>query len=152
MFKVLIERIRKMDEKIVSKFKIGIEFSLLSILYLVSEKYGENYNNKGKKIKLSLVKEKLNQILGLPRTEIDRKLRDFQFIHLLEFSPSKKEIIIPDWEKLENFLDFIKVAAEEGTTKLEERLPEMGEEMIKYFSQLYKLISRKKDDSIIVHS
>jgi len=152
MFKVLVERLRKMDEKIVSKFKIGIEFSMLSILFLVAEKYGTEHNGKGKIIKLDLLEEKLNHILGIPKKEIDKKLKDFQFIHILKYSDTKQEIIIPDWERLEKFIDFIKVASQEGADKVKERLSEMGDEMINYFTQLYKLISRKKGDSIVVQS
>ncbi len=40
MFKVLIERIRDMNKRIKSRFKMGIQFSVLNILYLVAEKYG----------------------------------------------------------------------------------------------------------------
>ena len=150
MFKVLIERIRKMDEKIVSKFKMGIEFSVLSIIFLLSEKYGKPINDKGKRMETSFVEDKLNIILGLPKSEIKKKLQDFQFIHILKFSEDKSEILIPDWERLEKFLQFIRVASEEGPDNIQEKLPEMGEEMVNYFSQLFKLISRKKDESIVV--
>jgi len=152
MFKVLIDRLRKMDEKIVSKFKVGIEFSLLSILFLLAEKYGEEHEGKGKIMKLEFVKDKLHHILGIPVSEINKKLQDFQFIHLVKFSSSKEDLIIPDWEKLESFIDFMRIASMEKTEKIRAKLPDMGDEMFDYFSQLYKLISRKKGDAIIVQS
>ncbi len=66
MFKVLVNRIRNMNRMIKSRFKMGIQFSVLNIVYLLMEKYGTIEDEK-LIINKEFIIEKIHAIIGISK-------------------------------------------------------------------------------------
>ncbi len=99
MFKVLSKRIRDMNNKIKSRFKMGIQFSVLSLFYLISEKYGKVENEK-LTIDRSTVIEKIHGILGIPNADITNVLNEFKSNQIIEIDETTNQILILEIERI----------------------------------------------------
>jgi len=150
MFKVLVKRIRDMDRKIKSRFKMGIQFSVLNIIYLVMEKYGTIEDQKFI-INKEFIIEKIHAIIGISKREIIKLLSELKFFHLIEIDERESKIWIPDRDRIEKFLNFviIKTFLKPGE-KIESKLTDIDEKTLQYFNQLYKLITRSKESILAV--
>ena len=145
MFKVLVKRIRDIDKKIKTKFKMGIQFSVLQIVYLTMEKFGTTEDEKFV-INKELMIEKIHSILGISKTDSIKILSELKFVHLIEIEDIDNKIWIPDKERLEQFIQFVdaKTSLKHGE-KLEDKLSGMNEKSLQYYDQLYKLLTRSKE-------
>ncbi len=150
MFKVLVNRIRNMDRMIKSRFKMGIQFSVLNIVYLLMEKYGTIEDEK-LTINKEFIIEKIHAIMGISKREIIKLLSELKFVHLIESDELESKTWIPDKDRLEKFLNYvtIKTFLKPGE-KIESKLTDVDEKMLQYFNQLYKLITRSKESSLSV--
>ena len=99
MFKVLIKRIRDMNNKIISRFKKGIQYSVLNILYLVAEKYG-TAENEMLIVSKDFVVEKIQDILGISSADVVSLLNEIKSNQVIEIDEDNNRICIPDEKKL----------------------------------------------------
>ena len=99
MFKVLTKRIRDMNNKIISRFRMGIQFSVLNIFYLVTEKFGTVKDDKVV-IDNNLVVEKIQDILGIAGADITAILNEIESDGIIEINKDNNQIHILDKKKL----------------------------------------------------
>ncbi len=148
MFKVLIKRIRDMNKKIKSRFKMGIQFSVINIVYLVSEKFGTMEDEKFV-VNKDLMIEKIHTILGISKKDIIKLLSEIKFIHIIEIDERANKILIPDRDRLEKFIEYIHAKSHlKPGEKLETKLSNIDEKMFKYLEQLSNLLKRGQEDVI----
>lgn len=151
MFEVLINRIRQIDAKIITQFKMGIEFSLLNLLYLLVEKYGSSKDKKHRTIQLSLAVNHIKKILGMSVSAIRNKLRGFEFIKLLKIEEKQDLIEIDNYEQFNQFIEYIQVLSETGESKsIAEQLPHIKKDRLSYFHQLIQILYRSKDTPMAI--
>ncbi len=145
MFKVLVKRLSDMDKKIKSKFKIGIQFSVLNIVYLVMEKYGTIKDEKFV-IDRAFLMEKIHEIIGISKADIVKLLSELKFVHLIEMMDFENLVWIPDKERIEKFINYVSVKSSlKPDEKIERKLTDTDEKTLQYFDQLYKLLTRSED-------
>lgn len=151
MFQVLVNRIRQMDAKIVSQFKLGIEFSILQILYLLIDNEGEKRNDGSVKLSVETAIARMQSILGLSPDMTKQKLREFEFIKLLMFEENKGYIEITDWLGFQQFIQFVYALNEiEKSSQIYEKLPGVPREKIAQFIKLHHVVTRGKESSLTI--
>ena len=151
IFQVVINRIRQMDAKIITQFKMGIEISILNLLYLLIEKYGKKLDDKKPYIELSVIVNKMKNILGLPPSVIIRNLREFEFIKLIEVDEEFDRIDVTNREMLGEFVDFLQVVSEvDNPEDIVQKLPGLSKEKLSHFLNNFKILTRTKTQSLAI--
>jgi len=150
MFQVMSDRILAMDKQIKSTFKMGVQFSILNLLFLIGEKYG-NRTNEQIILSQGVLYEKIHEILGLSHLKIDKVIRDLEFVKLVKMNSFENIITILNYKKMESFIEFsIKVNKYSSQEKAKEELTDIDTETIGYFEKIYKLLIRNKETIFVI--
>ena len=141
ILKTLVDRLKSTNQSIKSRFKINFEFSVLKLLYLYAKKYGEKAD-KSLTVELNKTQRDIARMLGISETELLERIKNLAFVGLIKYSEPKNQILIPDGERLVNFLAYLRsksTGVEDGMD-----LTRTDEALKAYFEKLYKLLFRRK--------
>lgn len=152
MVEMLIERIREMDKKIISQFKYGLGYSILQLLYYISELYGTHTENQLAVNRKFLI-EKIYQILGVSKGIIEKHFQDFISTKIIEIESETDKVIIKDKKLLEQFIEFFLCYSESrNLEKVQKQLPHFSEKELKNFYNLSKKIRLLQPDTLTMIS
>jgi len=150
---LLIKRLNYTNNKIRGHFKYGIEYSILYLTLLLSEKHGKSIEKtidkkKTKFISLSIdfIKNKINKILGLSKEEIEDSLVNIHNTGLFQTNLREKVILIADEERISRFLKFIEA---ESFNKLEANLSDIEKKEKTKFIEIYKNLLKQSKSRFI---
>lgn len=138
IMKSLIEKLKETNKRIKTRFGIGVEFSILKVLYFLAKFSGET-SDEGITLNLNDAREECCNLLAISKEQFDDIMKTLMFVRLVKFSEQKNLLLIPDSNKLKNFMDFLKNKSIEGEKDKElETLPDSDEQNI-MFEKIYKL-------------
>jgi len=142
ILKTLVSRLRETNERIKSRFRIGLEFSILKIIYFLAKGSGEP-SDEGIRLSLKMACDECCNILAISEEEFDKNMKMLMFVGMVKFSKPKDFLLIPDEDKLKDFMAFLRNKMEKS--EKEEELGITGdEESDKRFEKIYKVLYRKK--------
>jgi len=142
ILKTLIERLRDTNKRIKSRFPIGLEFSLVRLLYLHGNQEGES-GPDGLLLPLSATEAKFAQILGVTKEQVSQRLKDMMFVGLVRIAIPKDQLLIPDTDRLRMFGSFLRQKAPGGHTGSYDSIT-IDNTAQAYFDKIYKLLTRRK--------
>ncbi len=143
MLKTLVGRLRETNKRIKSRFRIGLEFSMLKTIYLCSEELKKS-GSKDQNLSFKKIKTECCNLLALSENEFIEKMKSLMFVGLIRFSEPKDLIIIPDENKLKDFMAFLRdkeAREEEEEGSLDNSGPSDADVV---FEKIYKLLYKKK--------
>jgi len=144
MLKNLISRLREVNKSLKSRFIYGIDFTLLKSIYLMIKKYGEE-SDRGPEMLIDDVVKNIQSIMAISKSDIEEKLKQYNFVNLVKINPREKKIFVPDWERLNKFIAFLRGEGSEGKDSSQEyRIIKSDENLYGYFQKIYKLLNRQK--------
>ena len=114
IMKTLVHRLKETNKRIKSRYTISLEYTLLKLILWGANKYGERETG-GLKVELAAVKRDIQAIMGVSPEELHDKMRDFTFVKMIKYAPDENEILIPDEDKLKNFLFFLQAKNDKKT-------------------------------------
>ena len=140
ILKTLVGRLRATNKRIKSRFAIGLDFSLLKVIVFLDKVAKEDGENE-----LSLKKAQIDccNVLGISEEEFKRKLKTLMFVGMVRFSEPKDRLIIPDEDKLKDFIVFMRNKSGKDEQDEEEVDFGGGDDTAK-FEKIFKLISHQK--------
>ncbi|MFC1562082.1 Crp/Fnr family transcriptional regulator [candidate division KSB1 bacterium] len=144
IMRTLVQRLKETNKRLKSRYTISFEYSILKLVLWIAVKEGTQENGVLKS-ELSTVYRTVHSILGVSKTELLEKLRDFNFVHMVKYSEEQNSVTIPDEKKLTDFLLFLQAKADKKTrmTSDFEKL-KSDPVLLQYFERIYRLLARKK--------
>jgi len=140
MFEELVNRIRKMDERIIAQFKSGVEFSTLHIIQLLADQYG-THSGKQLSVNKDFILDKIHYILGISKGEINKHLDKFISANIINIEDETEKILIEDKKKMEHFIDFFQCMVHaQNLDDVKKLLPHLDDEVIDTYFSMYKSI------------
>jgi len=115
MMKTIAQRIIKTKKGIKPKVRVSLDYSIIKfIAYLLGE-HGGYYTERGKEISLSLARNEICDILGIPEKILDSRLAKLNRFNLVSVKGSADKLLIPDEERLEKYSQFLLMQSPEGS-------------------------------------
>lgn len=152
MIKVLIERIREMNRKIVSQFKYGLGLSILQLLQLVAEHYGTHAGNQISINKDFLI-DKIHYISGLAKGIVESHISDFLSANILEIEQETDKLILKNKEQIEQLIEFsLALSTSTDMKSVEKQFPNLNKTDIDDLLSLYKIIRNERSDPLSIVS
>lgn len=147
IMRTLVLRLKETNKRLKSRYTISLEYSLLKIFFWIIHLYGKQEKG-GTKAQLGPVFREVQAVLGVSKEEVMTKLKDFSFVQLIKFSEAKNEILIPDVDKLKDFLLFLQ-AKKDKKTRLTHSFETLQKDTVKmqYFEKIHRLLVRKKGEN-----
>jgi len=137
MMKTIANRIISTEKGVRTRFKIGIEYSILKTIFLLKEGLGV-HEEKGMVLDLKILRYELTEILGISYDDIDNWLKKFNFVNLLKVYSSKNQLLIPDPERVNLFAEYLHMKTFPSETKD----LEIDHNAMQAFERIHKLLSR----------
>ncbi len=143
MLRTLIERLRETNKRIKSRYKIGLEFSILKTVYFLS-KYLNNSSDGDMPISYKKVCEECCKILSLSESDFLEKMKSLMFVGMVKFNETRDIFIIPNEEKLKGFMAFLRNINTENEKGDDDLAILSEDESNVAFERIYKLLCKKK--------
>ncbi len=137
MIKTIAKRILTTGKGIKINFSVNMQYSILKAITLLLAEYGMQ-EEKGRSINLTLVRQEIENIVGITTDEVDHWLKKFNFVNLIKIVSSKNKIIISDEERIQNFLTYLVLKSPQKDTAE----GTIDQDTFKSFDRIAKLISR----------
>ena len=135
MMKTIAKRITATEKGIKARFKIGIDYSVLKTIYLLSQDFGTK-EEKGISLPIDQVRTELFEVLGVSYDDIDNWLKKFNFVNLIKILSSKNQLFIPDQNRIKSFADFLCMKSPGGKNF------NFDQNTLFAFERIYKLLAR----------
>jgi len=141
MLKTLVGRLRETNKRIKFRFRIGLEFSILKTIYLYVKEL-KNSGSEDQHVSFKKIQAECCNLLAISENEFIEKMKSLMFVGLIKFSEPKDLIIIPDENKLKNFMAFLRDKSEKDE---EDNLDTVGpSDADVVFEKIYNLLYKKK--------
>ncbi len=138
MIKTVAQRIITTGKGIKINYTVSVEYSILKVILILMSEYKMN-EEKGISINLTLVREEIENIVGISTDEVDKWLKKLNFVNIIKVITSKNKIFIYDKERVEKFLTYLILKSPKKDTTKET----LDQNTTKSFDRIYKLISRE---------
>ncbi len=137
MIKTIAKRIISTSKGVDVRYKVSIEYSILTTVKLLGQMYG-NPTERGYMIPLDLARDELTYITGISKQDVDIWLKRFGLVNLVKILGGKSMLEIPHSERLDQFMEYIYARSPEGDPKKLSLPPDT----IKSFERIDKLLNR----------
>jgi CRP-like cAMP-binding protein len=146
IMRTLVLRLKETNKMVKSRYYINLEYSLLKMLLWVITSQGKR-DQGGLLAPLGTVLKEIQSTLGVSKEELMNKLKEFVFIKLIRFSEERNDIIIPDVERVKEFLLFIQ-GKKDKKTRVSHDFEKLQQDAVKmqYFERIYRLLARRKGE------
>jgi len=111
----IAQRILTTKKGIKSKVRVSLDYSIIKIINLLLDEHGGYYSEKGKEISLSLIRDEICSILGIPEKILDSRLQRLNRYNLVSVKGSSNQLLIPDEERLTKYSQFLLMQSREGS-------------------------------------
>ena len=108
MFAVMVDRLREMNNKVISQFKYGLNFSVLQLPHLISVQYG-TYTENSVAVNKEFLINRIHMILGVAHSTLEKYLQNYLGVQLIEIESETDKIIVKNNLELDQFLLFYNI-------------------------------------------